>query len=196
MGSESVVDEGHTFGRGVIGYFLRDPDPSYTSAIDLYVADASIVDQVLRHVKVVRTFTAREFDLVAPRRKRTVSFKRRRVEGLFEPECSDLLQGWQAGSGGVQVFAENLTDVNQKNTLRTQAFPRRHKLIDVRLEIGLSNRPPPKFHRAKMICLGLNRKLVSFFGRFPEQLRGVRNFTKSLAVSKQFPHRLAANFSQ
>ena len=96
MRGEGVVDVGDTRASRIIRCLLRRPDAADPAAVDLDVADAPVVDQMLGHVKVVRRLAARGRNRRRPAAELAVGLIGGAVEGLLEPDGAVALERRQA----------------------------------------------------------------------------------------------------
>src|SRR5437868_1607970 len=112
MRGECVVDESHAFRDSVVGNFFRRSDAANATTVDLYEAHAAVVDQMLRHIDVMRALTAGELYL-ASLRQRAIRIKRTRREGLLEPNCANPLERRQTLRRAFHVVDKNLAGIDQ-----------------------------------------------------------------------------------
>src|ERR1700722_3879044 len=184
MGSECVVDEGDLVGNRIVGNAFGRTDPADAAAIDLNVTNMAKIDEVLGHIEIMRSLAAGELEVFAATRKRAVGVEGARVKRLFQPTGTNLLESGEARRGGFDVFAENLAGIHEQNPVGPQTFTGGLKMIDIRFQAAFSNGAPAKFDRAEFVLAGALRKFQGVCRRIPEQLRGVRKFAISIAITE------------
>src|ERR1700722_3417525 len=174
---ESVIYKGHTLGHRVISDSLGRTNTANTSAVDLNVADAAIVDEMLRHVEIVGALSSCELDATLAR-ERSVGVQRTGVERLFQPNRSQLLERREARSRRFDVVAKNLSNVHHQQRVLAQPFTCSEKMFQVGFEVASADRTPSKFHRAKVLPARSGGQLEGLRGSFPKQLRCIRKLAE------------------
>jgi hypothetical protein len=74
-----------------------------------------------------------------------------RHERLFKPCRANLFKHRQPQRSRLDVFAPNLSGINQQDAIRAKAFPRCVKLIDVCGKTPASERTPAAFDCTKSV---------------------------------------------
>ena len=67
------------------------------AAVDLYKANAAVINQVLRHGGIVGALAAGQFDALAALSQFAVLLQRMGMKWLLQPQRPRLFQGVQAG---------------------------------------------------------------------------------------------------
>ncbi len=110
-----MINEGNAASDGVVSDALGGSNAANATAINLNVTDTAEIDEVLRHVEIVRAFTTGEPDVFAAARERRVRTESASMERLFQPKGANLLESRETRYGGFHIFAEDLACIDQKN---------------------------------------------------------------------------------
>src|SRR5215217_9541799 len=159
MGGERMVDVGHAAFYRMLGNALGWTDPSDAPAIDLDVADLAIVHSVPRHEHVMRSLPSGKANAPRARRELAVSLIGAAVERLLEPSCIHLLEQRQASLGCQNIFAPNLSGIDQQRAFLAESFSGRLQLVAVIFQTTAPERSPAAFHRPKtgLFCFPAQR---------------------------------------
>ena len=156
MRREGVIDESNAFRHRMIGDLLRRTDPADAAAIDLDEADTAIVDQVLRHVDIVRAFATGELHVLAALGQRPIGPKRTRGERLLEPGRARRLERRQPLRGALDVVDEDLPGIDQQDRVRAEPFARGGEMLGVLRGRTAPDRAPAELGGAEILrpCTG------------------------------------------
>src|SRR5215212_5909907 len=129
MGGECMIHVGHAAFYRMLGNALGRADPSDAPAIDLDIADLSIIHGVPGHEGIMRSLPSGQTYARRARRKLAISPIGAAVEGLLEPCRIHLLEERQASLGCRNILAPNLSGVGEQRALCAKSFSGRLQLV-------------------------------------------------------------------
>ena len=131
MRRERVIDVGDAAADRIVGNALGGGEPADAATVDLDIGDLAVVDQLARHVEVVRGLAAGEADLAAPRRKRRIGVIGAAKERFLEPRRVHFFEHADARRRCVDVLAEDLPSIDEERSVGTEALPRRLEVVAI-----------------------------------------------------------------
>src|ERR1700690_1252663 len=151
MRSERMVHVGHAARRRIICHPLGGADASDAATVDLDELDLAIVDQMARHMKIVRAFSPGEPYVRAACRQCCVGLQSAGLKWFFQPMSVDCFQSRQASGGSFDSVAPCLPRIDAHQSILAHALACRMQLVGICSDRA-PERTPAEFDGAKSLA--------------------------------------------